>query len=180
MKLGFIGLGRMGGNMVARLVKGGHEVVVAGRNLEHVRTAAKEYGAQATGSYEALVRELGPDPVVWLMVPSGAVEDQLATMLELLPKGGTIVDGGNSDYRQTMRRAQLCADRGIQLVDCGTSGGILGATAGYCLMVGGERAVVEHLEPLFHALARDHGYGHFGPTGAGITSKWSTTPSNTA
>lgn len=166
MKLGFIGLGRMGGHMVERLVKGGHEVVVTGRNPERV-AKAQAAGAKAVADRTALVKELGNDPVVWLMIPSDAVEDEMAALIDLMPHGGTIVDGGNSDYRETMRRAGLAAERGVQLVDVGTSGGILGATEGYCMMIGGDTDTVRALQPLFEAMAQTSGWGHFGPPGAG-------------
>jgi 6-phosphogluconate dehydrogenase len=167
MKLGFIGLGRMGGHMVARLVQADHEIIITGRNPEHVAAAAKETGATLAGSYADMVAQLGADPIVWLMVPADAVDDQLAELMPHLPKGAVIVDGGNSDFRNTLRRAKLAEDHGLHLVDCGTSGGILGATAGYCLMVGGDPAVAKRLEPVFTALAQPGGWGHLGPTGAG-------------
>ena len=168
MKIGFIGLGRMGGNMVGRLVKGSHEVLVTGRNPEHVAAAAAETGATAADSYEDLMRRLGKDPVVWIMIPSDSVEEEMSKLFDLMSRGGgTIVDGGNSDYRQTKRRAALAAERGVTLVDAGTSGGILGATAGYCIMVGGDKPTVDRLEPLFRDLSQAGGWGYFGPAGAG-------------
>ncbi len=167
MKIGFIGLGKMGGHMVARLTRGGHEVIVAGRNQERVNAAAAESGAKAASSYEDLVHQLGKNPVVWLSIPSEVVEAEMSKVLDLMPGGGTIVDAGNSDYRETMRRAKLTAERGVQLVDAGTSGGILGATAGYCMMVGGDPQTIEPLKPLFETLAQPSGWGHFGPTGSG-------------
>ncbi|HEY2004040.1 MAG TPA: decarboxylating 6-phosphogluconate dehydrogenase [Candidatus Saccharimonadia bacterium] len=167
MKIGFIGLGRMGGNMVGRLVKAGHEVVVTGRNPEHVAQAASETGASAAADYKTLVGDLGPDPIVWLMIPSDVIENEMAKIIDLMPKGGIIVDGGNSDYRETKRRAALAAERGVTLVDAGTSGGILGATAGYCIMVGGDKAAIDRLAPLFQALAQPGGWAHMGPAGSG-------------
>jgi 6-phosphogluconate dehydrogenase len=101
------------------------------------------------------------------MIPADAVEDEMAAVIDLMPHGGTIIDGGNSDYRQTMRRAGLAAERGVQLVDVGTSGGILAAKDGYCLMIGGDRATADTLRPLFEALAQPGGWGYFGPAGAG-------------
>lgn len=167
MKIGFVGLGRMGGNMVGRLVKGGHEVLVTGRNPEHVAAAAAETGATVAKDYAELVKRLGDNPVVWLMLPADVVEGEMSKVIDLMPHGGTIVDGGNSDYRQTKRRAALAAERGVQLVDAGTSGGILGATAGYCIMVGGDKPTVDHLEPLFQALAQPGGWAYIGPAGSG-------------
>jgi len=167
MKIGFIGLGRMGGHMVARLVKAGHEVLVTGRNPEHVAQAAKDSGATAVADYKAMVHDLGPDPVVWLMIPSDVVEEEMKKVINLMSKGGVIVDGGNSDYRQTKRRAALAAEHGVTLVDAGTSGGILGATAGYCVMVGGDKPAVDRLSPLFQALAQPEGWAYMGPAGSG-------------
>jgi len=167
MKLGFIGLGRMGGHMVTRLVDAGHEVIIAGRNPEHVAAAAKTSGAIPASGYTDLVKRLGEDPIIWLMVPQAAVDDQLEQLLPLLPKGALIVDGGNSDFRLTVKRAGRLKAAGFEFADCGTSGGILGATAGYCLMVGGEPAMVKRLEPAFEVLAQKGGWGHFGPAGSG-------------
>ncbi len=167
MKLGFIGLGRMGGHMVTRLVKDDHEIIVAGRNPEHVAAAATESGAIPAKDYVDMIAKLGKDPIVWLMVPQAAVDDQLAELIPHLPKGAVIVDGGNSDFRETLRRAKFIEKQGFHLVDCGTSGGILGASAGYCLMVGGDPQITRRLEPAFTSLAQRGGWGHFGPTGAG-------------
>jgi 6-phosphogluconate dehydrogenase len=166
MKIGFIGLGKMGGHMVARLVEGGHEVVVTGRNPQRV-AAAVNSGATSVDGYKELVTSLGDNPVVWLMIPADAVEDEMSKVIDLMKHGGTIVDGGNSDYRQTMRRAGLAQERGVELVDAGTSGGILGAEAGYCIMVGGDQKTVDVLTPVFETLAQPSGWGYFGPTGAG-------------
>lgn len=170
MKLGFIGLGRMGGHMVIRLLEAGHEVVVTGRNPERVAAVTK-HGAKAVTDAKELVGALGKDPVVWLMIPSDTVEDKMSEIIDLMPHGGTIVDGGNSDYRQTMRRAKLAQERGVETVDVGTSGGILGATEGYCMMVGGEQASVERLKPLFESMAQPQGWQHLGPAGAGHYTK---------
>jgi 6-phosphogluconate dehydrogenase len=166
MKVGFIGLGKMGGHMVARLVEGGHEIIVTGRNAGRV-AAAVNSGATSVDGYKELVSALGDKPIVWLMIPYDVVEDEMSKIIDLMPHGGTIVDGGNSDYRQTVRRAKLAAERGVQLVDAGTSGGILGAEAGYCIMVGGDQATAEHLTPLFETLAQPSGWGYFGGPGAG-------------
>jgi 6-phosphogluconate dehydrogenase len=166
VKLGFIGLGRMGGHMVERLIKDGHEIIVTGRNPERVARATAA-GATAVAGRAELVKALGKDPIVWLMIPADVVEDEMSALIDLMPHGGTIIDGGNSDYRQTMRRAALAAERGVQVLDVGTSGGILGATAGYCLMVGGDKATADRLQPLFTALAQPSGWGYFGPAGAG-------------
>jgi 6-phosphogluconate dehydrogenase len=156
----------MGGAMVARLVSNGHEVVVTGRTPERVQRAVAA-GATAAADMKELVGKLGKNPIVWIMIPSDAVEDEIAGLVDLMPHGGTIIDGGNSDYRQTKRRAALTAERGVQLVDVGTSGGILAATAGYCLMIGGDKATADNLRPLFEALAQPSGWGYFGPAGAG-------------
>lgn len=166
MKLGFIGLGRMGGNMVIRLVKHGHDVIVTGRNPERLQRVV-DAGATAKADYAELVAALGDQPVLWLMIPADTVDTELAKLLKLMPSGSIIVDGGNSDYRQTTRRAELAAEHGITLLDAGTSGGILAAKAGYCIMVGGDEAAVKRLTPVFETLAQPQGWGHFGPSGAG-------------
>jgi 6-phosphogluconate dehydrogenase len=166
MKLGVIGLGKMGKQVVQRLLNAKHEVVVISSKPETLEQA-KGWGATIATDAADLVRQLGKDPVVWIMIPADAVENEMASLIDLMPHGGTIIDGGNSDYRQTMRRAGLAAERGVQLVDVGTSGGILAAKDGYCLMIGGDRATADTLRPLFEALAQPGGWGYFGPAGAG-------------
>jgi 6-phosphogluconate dehydrogenase len=170
MKLGLVGLGKMGEQILERLLKGGHEVIVISskpEKLEH----AKSLGAGTADGLPDLVHKLGKNPVVWLMIPADAVENQMATLLDLMSHGGTIVDGGNSDYRETRRRAQLTSERGVQLVDVGTSGGIMGLDHGFSMMVGGSTEAVEALRPAFETLAQVGGWAHFGPGGAGHFTK---------
>ena len=169
MELAMIGLGKMGGNMAERLIRGGHRVVAHARTEESVR-AAEAKGAFGARSLEAVVTALKPPRVVWLMVPAGeATETTLSGLLERLAKGDIIVDGGNSNYKDTLRRAGLVEGHAIEYVDCGTSGGIWGLAEGYSLMIGGRAETVEYLRPIFETLApaRDAGWGRVGPHGAG-------------
>ena len=177
MKIGFVGLGKMGSQMVARLLQGGHEVVVIDHHQENI-DAATARGAEAAADRPELVAKLGLKPgdvalpsgqpaVVWLMIAAHAVDAELEAWLGLLPVGSIIVDGGNSDFRDTLRRAKTCQGRGVQLVDVGTSGGILGMANGFSMMIGGEQAAYQTVTPLIHALAQPDGYAHLGPTGAG-------------
>ncbi len=171
MKLGMVGLGRMGGNMTKRLIDRRHEVVVFDRNPDAV-AAAEADGAKGAADLAGLVAALEPPRAVWVMVPSG--EPTRATVAELaclLQRGDTVVDGGNSNYRESSLRADELGEMGIGFVDAGVSGGVWGLKVGYCLMVGGERAHVERLEPVFRALAPDDGYAHVGPPGAGHFTK---------
>ena len=169
MKLGMIGLGKMGGNMVLRLLRDEHEVI--GFDLSTPKVAVYEekglIGAESAGM---LALRLEPPRHIWMMVPAGdAVDATIAALMHVLEKGDLIVDGGNSDYRNTMRRARKLRERGIHLVDVGTSGGVWGLKSGYCLMVGGADEAVRRLEPVLNALACDDGkgWGHVGATGAG-------------
>ncbi|MBM3121517.1 MAG: decarboxylating 6-phosphogluconate dehydrogenase [Chloroflexi bacterium] len=169
MELAMIGLGKMGGNMAERLLRGGHRVVAHARTEESIR-AAEANGAVGARSLDEVVAALKPPRVVWMMVPSGEVtETTLNNLLERLAPGDTIVDGGNSNYKDTLRRAKLVEARGLQYIDCGTSGGIWGLTEGYSLMVGGPAAAVDRLRPIFETLApaADTGWGRVGPHGAG-------------
>ena len=167
MQLGFVGLGRMGGNMVTRLLRGGHEVVAYDRARDAVSAAAGG-GARGVDSLEALVRALAPPRHVWVMVPAGEpTESTLAALAPLLAPDDTIVDGGNAHYKDDVRRALELARRNINYVDAGTSGGIWGLANGYCLMVGGERPAVERLAPVFTTLAPPEGWLHVGGPGSG-------------
>lgn len=167
MDIGMVGLGRMGANMVQRLLGGGHRVVAYARTKATV-DAIVEHGAEGASSLEHLVARLPSPKVVWLMVPAGAPTQSNIDALEtLLSAGDIVVDGGNSNYHDTMRRAEQLAARGIHLVDSGTSGGIWGLTEGYCLMVGGPEEAVRRVEPAFLTLAPPGGYAHLGPSGAG-------------
>ncbi len=162
-----VGLGKMGGNMVVRLLGGGHEVVAYARTRSSVEKAAQE-GAEPAHSLQQLVHALVPPRIVWLMIPAGApTEETLGTLKGLLAPGDIVVDGGNSEYRDTIRRAQEMEALGIRYLDAGTSGGIWGLKVGYCLMVGGDAAAVAYVEPIFRTLAPENGYLHVGPAGAG-------------
>jgi 6-phosphogluconate dehydrogenase len=173
MQLGFIGLGRMGGNMVRRLVRDGHSVVAHNRTVEKAVELADEertagHDIKAAESVEALVASLGKPRAVWIMVPAGAAtEAQIAELLEHLEPGDTIIDGGNTNFHDDVRRHAECAKHGVRYVDAGVSGGIWGLRNGFCLMVGGDRDAVEPLEPAFKSLAPPDGYLHAGPPGAG-------------
>ena len=167
MELGFVGLGRMGGNMVERLLGGGHRVVAYNRSPEPVARAVAK-GATGASSLKELVNALAPPRTVWVMVPAGpATEETVTALAQLLASGDTIIDGGNSYFKDDCRRADELRPRGIHYLDAGTSGGIWGLKNGYCLMIGGERAVYERLEPVFRTLAPADGYGWMGPHGAG-------------
>lgn len=169
MELGIIGLGRMGGNMAQRLLRGGHRIVAYDRDSEAVVTAEAQ-GAGGVSSLEELVASLSPPRAVWVMLPAGEpTETTINNLVPLLAQGDTILDGGNANYKDSMRRAEELAGRGLNFLDVGTSGGIWGLAEGYCLMVGGEREVFQRLEPVFQTLApsKDKGYSYVGPSGAG-------------
>jgi 6-phosphogluconate dehydrogenase len=167
MKAGFVGLGRMGGNMVTRLLSGGHDIVAYDPS-EAARKEAEKHGARTSDSLQGIVRQLTPPRLVWLMVPSGHVtQEVIDTLQPLLEKGDILIDGGNSNYKDSMSRAGSLKEKGISFLDAGTSGGIWGLGVGYCLMVGGEAAVFAKAEPLFRCLAPENGYAHVGPNGAG-------------
>jgi len=173
MEIGMIGLGRMGANMAQRLLRGGHRVVGFSRTAE-TRKSIEDKGAESGESLAALVAKLPAPRALWLMVPAGEVTD--ATLAELLPLlfvGDIVVDGGNSNYKDTMRRAAIFALHNIDYVDCGTSGGVWGLAGGYSLMIGGEEKAVERLRPIFETLApaKDQGWGRVGPVGAGHFTK---------
>lgn len=169
MELGLIGLGRMGGNMARRLLKGEHRVVV----YDPIKTAQEEVvkrGAVGAGSIKELVDVLGSPRAIWLMVPSGSpTEETINKLLARLAAGDIVLDGGNSNYADSMRRADVLAKKGIKFLDVGTSGGIWGLTEGYCLMVGGDVNAYNRLKPIFQTLAPspETGYCHVGPIGAG-------------
>ena len=184
MQLGMIGLGRMGANMVRRLLKGGHQCVVFDRSAQAVKELAK---AKAVGadSLADFVKTLKPPRAVWLMVPAAAVDASIADLVRLLEPGDILIDGGNSYYVDDLRRARELAAKGLHYVDVGTSGGVWGLERGYCMMIGGEKDVVERLDPIFATLApgignlprtsgreklggtAEQGYLHCGPNGAG-------------
>ena len=184
MQLGMIGLGRMGGNMVRRLMRAGHECVVFDVSPQAVAALASE-GAVATTSLEAFVQALRPPRAVWLMVPAALVDTEVDALAGLLQRDDILIDGGNSRYTDDIRRAAALAPRGVHYVDVGTSGGVWGLERGYCLMIGGDDTAVGRLGPIFEALApgtgsiertpgrdgalstAEHGYLHCGPSGAG-------------
>ena len=167
MQLGFIGLGKMGLNMVTRLMRGGHQVVAFDRSADAVARAGAA-GATGVATLEALVAALAPPRVVWVMVPSGApTESTVAALSGLLSPADAIVDGGNTHFHDDVRRAETLAPKRIHYIDAGTSGGIWGLQEGYCLMVGGEDTVCRRLEPIFLTLAPENGYLRVGEHGAG-------------
>ena len=167
MRLGFVGLGRMGASMVVRLLDGGHEVVAYDRSPE-AAAAAEDRGATAAGSLEELVGALEPPRAVWVMVPAGEATDSTLDALAGLCSGGDLlVDGGNSNYQGSRRRAAELAERGVRFCDVGVSGGVWGLEAGYCMMAGGEAADVAALAPALDTLAPPDGWAHVGPAGAG-------------
>ncbi len=172
MKLGMVGLGRMGGNMTVRLLRGGHEVVAFDPGADAVARAT-EAGAIGASSLADLCAKLEGSPrVVWLMVPSGDVTEQTVREVGgLLFSGDVVVDGGNSFYKDSQRRGEQLAATGVRFVDCGTSGGVWGLENGYCLMVGGEGEAITAVEPAFLALAPEGGYAHVGRLGAGHFTK---------
>ena len=167
MRLGMIGLGRMGGNMVRRLLKGGHEAVVWDPKRAVVKGLVSE-GAVSAATLRDLVRKLKKPRVVWMMVPAGsAVDATIAKLLPALSKGDVLVDGGNSHYKESIRRAEALRKKGIEYMDAGTSGGVWGLKVGYCLMVGGSARAYRLLEPALKTLAPRDGVLHTGPAGSG-------------
>jgi 6-phosphogluconate dehydrogenase len=167
MELGFVGLGRMGGNMVTRLVQGGHRIVAYDQSAGAVELA-KASGAELVGALAELPKALRPPRAVWIMVPAGEpTESTIHTLAGLLTRDDIIVDGGNTRWKDDIRRGRELAARGIHYVDAGTSGGIWGLRNGYCLMVGGEAAPVARLAPIFTTLAPPNGWLHVGAIGAG-------------
>jgi len=165
MKIGFSGLGRMGQQMVERLVKAGHEVYVVNRSPEPVDKMVS-FGAKRGESLENLTKILDPI-IVWLMVPYDIVDEQFNEVAKHAPRGSIIIDGGNSDFRYTQKRAAKAHEKGLFFVDVGTSGGVLGGKNGFSMMVGGDGNAVEAIAPLLEALARPFGWHHFGEAGSG-------------
>jgi 6-phosphogluconate dehydrogenase len=185
MQIGIVGLGRMGGNMARRLIRNGHKVVGFAQDKAAVESLKKDGGGSAD-SLESLVQALSKPRVVWLMVPAGdATEQSVIALSKVLESGDTIIDGGNSYYKDDIRRAKMIASKGLNYVDVGTSGGVWGLERGYCLMIGGPNDTVKHLDPIFKTLApgagdvgrtpgrpankgtAEQGYLHCGPVGAG-------------
>ena len=167
MRVAMIGLGKMGGNMTARLLERRHEVVAYDRTPDAV-SRATALGARGATDLASVVAQLDAPRVIWIMVPAGApVDETIDALVPRLSKGDVIIDGGNSRFHDTLRRARALTERGIEFVDAGTSGGIWGKDNGYCLMVGGSERAVKICKPLFTALAQKGGYAHVGPSGAG-------------
>jgi 6-phosphogluconate dehydrogenase len=185
MQLGMIGLGRMGGNIVRRLTRSGHQCVVFDQNPVAIKALVGEHIAGSAG-LEQLVGQLEKPRAVWVMLPAGRITEETVEQLGgLLEAGDVIIDGGNSYYKDDIRRAKKLAEKGIHYVDCGTSGGVWGIDRGYCMMIGGQKVAVDHLDPIFSALApglgdiprtpgrekgdprAERGYIHAGPSGAG-------------
>ena len=185
MQIGVIGLGRMGGNISRRLIKNGHEVVVYDHDAKAVAALSRD-GALGAGGLDKLVQQLRPPRAVWVMLPAGKItEDVIAELAKLLAAGDIVLDGGNTFWRDDIRRAKMLKERDIHHVDVGTSGGVWGLDRGYCMMIGGDKAIVDRLDPIFSALApglgdvprtpkregrdprAERGYIHAGPNGAG-------------
>ena len=166
--LGFVGLGKMGGNMVTRLRRAGHRVVVQDVSVDRAKQVAGETGATAAASLADLVKQLAAPRAVWVMVPAGAATDSVVRELGgLLARGDVLLDGGNSNYKDSQARAKALGERGIAFVDVGTSGGVWGLENGYCMMMGGAPAAVERMRPIFDTLAPPNGWLYCGPSGAG-------------
>ena len=167
MELGMIGLGRMGANMTERLVLGGHRVMTYDRSAEALQRVVDK-GALGAHSLADFVKQLSLPRAIWLMVPAGdSVDQTIELLLPQLSKGDVLIDGGNSNYKDSIRRAEKLKQQGLHFVDAGTSGGIWGLKVGYCMMIGGEKEIVAHLEPIFKTLAPKDGFLHVGPSGAG-------------
>jgi 6-phosphogluconate dehydrogenase len=185
MQIGVIGLGRMGGNISRRLIKNGHEVVVYDHDAKAVAALSRD-GATGANGLDKLVQQLRPPRAVWVMLPAGKItEDVIDQLAKLLAAGDIVLDGGNTFWRDDIRRAKMLKERNIHHVDVGTSGGVWGLDRGYCMMIGGDKAIVDRLDPIFSALApglgnvprtpkrdgrdprAEYGYIHAGPNGAG-------------
>lgn len=167
MKIGMIGLGKMGGNMTERLMRDGHEVVVYNLTQGPIDEAAKK-GAIPAKSLADLVKKLPKPKVVWIMVPSGKPVDQnIRDLKKLLKKGDVIIDGGNSEWQDSQKRGKGLKPKGIEFIDCGVSGGVWGLKEGYCLMYGGDEKTCKYVEPIFKTLAPKNGYLYCGPVGSG-------------
>jgi len=165
MKIGFIGLGKMGGNMTKRLVSAEHQVVAYDPNKTASLEAAKN-GAAVVGDRQSVIDQL-QNVIVWIMIPAQFVDTEIDELLKIVPAGSIIIDGGNSDFRLSRQRYERCREKKVSFVDVGTSGGILGLESGYAIMVGGDKTTVDTLEPIFTALAPPSGWDYFGESGSG-------------
>ena len=198
MQLGMVGLGKMGANMTRRLMRGGHQVVVSDLSADNVKNIVSE-GAVGSASIDDFVSKLKPPRTAWLMVPAGDPTEQTVQALsQRFQKSDIIIDGGNSYFKDDIRRSKQLKDKGIRYVDVGTSGGVWGLERGYCMMIGGPKEAFQHLDPIFKALApgrgdipstpggeklrgtAEEGYLYCGPSGAGHFARWFTTASSTA
>jgi len=169
MQLGMIGLGKMGANMTRRLLEGGHQIVVTDLNKDAV-TAAEQDGAVGAANLVELAQKLSAPRAAWVMIPAGApTENTLKGLMEVFSDGDIVIDGGNSNYKDTMRRGQILKEKGLQYIDVGTSGGVWGLKEGYSMMVGGTSDAIERIRPILETLApaADKGWGHVGPSGSG-------------
>jgi 6-phosphogluconate dehydrogenase len=172
MEIGIYGLGRMGANMVRRLVRSGEHRVVAGNRSSGPVDEAVSEGAEGAYSMEEMIEKLGAPRAVWTMVPAGDVtEGALLKFADLMDEGDILIDGGNSYFRDSIRRGEMLGERGLRFLDAGTSGGIWGLEVGYCLMVGGDAGAYEHVEPALRTLAPKNGYAYLGEAGAGHFTK---------
>ncbi|MBX4201770.1 NADP-dependent phosphogluconate dehydrogenase [Candidatus Saccharibacteria bacterium] len=165
MKIGFYGLGRMGANMVARLLENGQEVVVMNRSQEPVDAAVK-LGAEEAHDYAELISKLDP-VIIWLMLPSEVIGTKFEELLRMVPADAIIIDGGNTNFKDSQKHAEMAKQKNVKFLDIGTSGGILGREAGYCMMVGGDESAVATIKPILQALAAPYGWRHFSGPGSG-------------
>ncbi len=169
MELGFMGLGRMGKNIVLRLLASGHKIAAYNRSPEPIKEVQKK-GATAAYTIEDMFRQLAKSKprIVWSMLPAGEVtEEHLAKIMPCLSQGDIVIDGGNANYKDSVRRAEMFMKKGIYFLDAGTSGGVIAAKVGYCLMIGGDKEAFKKVEPIFRSLAQKDGYGYMGPSGSG-------------
>jgi 6-phosphogluconate dehydrogenase len=167
MRIGFVGLGKMGHQIVVKLIRSGHDLVVFDVNQEAINSAVA-VGATSAISREDLVLQLGESPIVWLMIPSDYISAEIESFSKILPAGATLIDGGNTNYERTMQHAELLRQKGVELVDIGTSGGVMGLDNGFSLMVGGSESTYERISPALDALVQPNGaHAYMGPAGYG-------------
>lgn len=166
MKIGFVGLGKMGNPMVSRILAAGHEVVVRDVSEEAMQALVDD-GAESSSSYTDLVSKLPEKKIIWLMIPSKFVEQSIAEVIEALPEGSILIDGGNTNFLETVEHAKKAEEQGVSLLDVGVSGGLAGLEHGFSVMAGGDAQSYQEIEPIVASLAQEGGHGHFGPSGAG-------------